>query len=113
MRDIITERETILAPEEFIGVLRRSGLAERRPVDDPARIAAMCANANVIICARANGLLVGVTRSMSDFAFFCYCSDLAVDRAYQKRGSGHALLEATQALLHPDHRCISLRCQML
>jgi predicted N-acetyltransferase YhbS len=88
--------ENELDPGEFVDLLRRSGLAERRPVDDPARIRAMTENADLIICARDDrGVLVGVSRALTDFAFCCYLSDLAVDRAAQGRGIGSELIRRT------------------
>jgi GNAT superfamily N-acetyltransferase len=101
MSAIIYSREHNLGAGEFAGVLQRSGLAGRRPVDDPERIAAMLANANLIVTARDGAKLIGVSRCVTDFAYCCYCSDLAVDAAYQRRGIGRALLEATRAALHP------------
>ena len=59
--DMIDYRiEPNLAPEEFLEVLTRSTLAERRPVDDPARIRAMLAGASIIVTARDSGKLIGV-----------------------------------------------------
>jgi GNAT superfamily N-acetyltransferase len=101
MPDIVIRTEQRLAAEEFLAVLESSGLAERRPVDSPERIAGMLANANLIITAREGGKIIGVSRSVTDFAYCCYCSDLAVDRDYQGRGIGRQLLEATKAALHP------------
>ena len=101
MPDITIKTEARLAAEEFLAVLERSGLAERRPVGVPGRIAAMLAHANLIITARDGGKIVGVSRSVTDFAYCCYCSDLAVDRDYQGLGIGRQLLEATKAALHP------------
>lgn len=96
--------ETILASEpelaavEFIDVLRRSTLAERRPVDDLPRIEGMLRQASVLITARTvEGLLVGVSRAITDFHFCTYLSDLAVDRAYQRRGIGQRLIAKTHA----------------
>lgn len=102
MPDIVISVENSLSTEEFYSVLERSGLAERRPVGSPERIAAMAANGNLIITARDAGKMVGVSRSVTDFAYCCYCSDLAVDRAYQGQRIGRRLLEATQAALHPE-----------
>jgi GNAT superfamily N-acetyltransferase len=102
MPTIEIQREAQLSVDEFLDVLHRSGLAERRPVGEPERIAAMAANANLIVTARADGLLIGVSRCVTDFAYCCYCSDLAVDRAYQAQGIGRRLLEATRASLHPQ-----------
>ena len=82
--------------EEFIDVLHRSTLAERRPVDKADTIKRMLRQADVIVAARdESGLLVGVSRAISDFAYCTYLSDLAVDRAYQRRGIGRELIHLT------------------
>jgi hypothetical protein len=74
--------EPSLSAAEFIDVLRRSTLAERRPVKEPARIDGMLRHADVIVTARnAAGLLVGVSRAVTDFHFCCCLSDLAVGAA--------------------------------
>jgi GNAT superfamily N-acetyltransferase len=101
-----------ITPEQFIDVLRRSTLGERRPVDDPARIADMLAHANLICTAwdrdRGGDFPVGVSRSLTDFSYCCYLSDLAVDAAYQKTGIGKRLVELTQSRLHPQCKIILL-----
>jgi predicted N-acetyltransferase YhbS len=84
--------ETGLDPDEFIDVLNDSTLGERRPVDNRERIIRMCNNANLIITARHNGKMVGIARSLTDFAFCTYLSDLAVREAYQKKGIGKELV---------------------
>lgn len=87
--------EPDLSAEAFIGVLETSGLAARRPVADRRRIEAMLRHADIVVTARAEGRLVGVSRAIADFGFCCYLSDLAVDRAYQRRGIGKRLIERT------------------
>jgi ribosomal protein S18 acetylase RimI-like enzyme len=90
--------EPELAADEFIDVLRRSTLAERRPVGDRERIAGMLEHASVIATARApDGLLVGVSRAISDYHYCTYLSDLAVDEAFQRRGIGRELILRTHA----------------
>jgi len=88
--------EPHLDAEEFKSVLIRSTLGERRPVDDHERITKMIGNASIIVTARDNGLLVGVSRAISDFAFCTYLSDLAVDVGYQKAGIGKELIRLTK-----------------
>ena len=83
------------APEEFLDVLARSTLAERRPVDEPETIRGMLRNADVIATARVGGLLVGVSRAITDFSYCTYLSDLAVDVAFQRRGIGRELIRRT------------------
>jgi ribosomal protein S18 acetylase RimI-like enzyme len=88
--------EPELPVAEFSDVLRRSTLAARRPVDDPERIAGMLENASIVATARtAAGLLVGVSRAISDFHYCTYLSDLAVDVAFQRRGIGKELILRT------------------
>jgi GNAT superfamily N-acetyltransferase len=84
-----------LAADEFISVLERSTLADRRPVADPARIAGMLEHAGVIATARAGGWLVGVSRAITDFSYCTYLSDLAVDRTFQRQGIGRELIRRT------------------
>jgi predicted N-acetyltransferase YhbS len=84
---------------EFVDLLQRSTLAERRPVDDPKCVSAMLRHANLICTAWDGERLVGVARSLTDFEYCCYLSDLAVDEAYQKRGIGRELVARTRARL--------------
>ena len=86
-----------LEADEFVDILKRSGLDKRRPVDKPDVIRAMVENAGLTVTARdENGRLVGVARSVTDFAYCCYLSDLAVDRDCQRQGIGKELMRRTQ-----------------
>ena len=89
--------EPELAADEFISVLQRSTLAERRPVNDRECIELMLRNADVIVTARSGQLLVGVSRAITDFSFCTYLSDLAVDVEFQKLGIGRELISMTHA----------------
>ncbi len=93
------ESDRVIGEEEFVDLLKRSTLAERRPVDDLKCIKAMLQHANLICTAWDGAKLVGVARSVTDFAFCCYLSDLAVDAAYQKQGIGRELIRLTQSRL--------------
>src|ERR1035437_1366268 len=66
-----------------------------RPTSDKERIAKMYANSNLIVTAWDNGKLVGISRSLTDFCFCCYLSDLAVRKEYQKHGIGTKLISLT------------------
>lgn len=87
--------EPDLAGADFIDVLVRSTLAERRPVDRPAVIDAMLRHAGIIVTARVDERLVGVSRALSDFSYCTYLSDLAVDEAHQGKGIGRELIRRT------------------
>jgi ribosomal protein S18 acetylase RimI-like enzyme len=93
--EIVYATEPLLSSEEFVDVLIRSTLAERRPVSDAVKIAGMLANADVIITARHLGRLVGVSRAITDFQFSTYLSDLAVDTEFQKQGIGREMIRLT------------------
>ncbi|GLR80252.1 GNAT family N-acetyltransferase (plasmid) [Azospirillum oryzae] len=100
--------EPDLSADDFIDVLERSGLAERRPVGDRPRVEAMLRNAGLIVTARDQGRLVGVARSITDFVYCCYLSDLAVDRALQGRGIGKELMRRTRDAMGPGTMCLLL-----
>ncbi|WP_282031045.1 GNAT family N-acetyltransferase [Winogradskyella eximia] len=88
--------ENNLSPTEFRDVLIKSTLGERRPIDDMDRIIDMVKNADLIITARHNNQLIGVSRSVTDVVYCTYLSDLAVDEAYQKQGIGKELIRLTK-----------------
>ena len=63
----------------------------------------MLEHSNLIATAWDDALLVGIARSVTDFHYCCYLSDLAVDVAYQRRGIGKRLIQLTQDAL--GRRC--------
>jgi ribosomal protein S18 acetylase RimI-like enzyme len=88
---------------DFVDLLERSTLAARRPVDDPTALQGMLDHTNLLVTARSAGQLVGLSRSVTDFHFCCYLSDLAVDADLQRQGIGKELMRLTQSRLGP--RC--------
>ena len=93
---IVYALEPDLSAAEFRDVLVASTLGERRPVGDLARLEGMLRHADIIVTARDGSRLVGVSRAISDFAYCCYLSDLAVDTVYQRRGIGKRLIDETR-----------------
>jgi predicted N-acetyltransferase YhbS len=100
--------EPDLTRDEFIDLLVRSTLAERRPVDDLAAIDAMLRNADVIVTARCDGKLVGISRAITDFAYCTYLSDLAVDEQFQRQEIGKKLVRRTHEAAGLKSRLILL-----
>ncbi len=86
-----------LDPAEVAALYADSGL--NRPVNDLERIGKMLTHANLVLTARDGAKLVGVSRSLTDFSYCCYLSDLAVAKAYQKLGIGQELIRRTQEYL--------------
>ncbi len=95
MDSITYKCDKTITAADFIDVLKRSTLAERRPVDDVERIQSMLDNGDVLVTAWAGSKLVGVSRAVTDFSFCCYLSDLAVDSGFQYRGIGKELVRLT------------------
>ncbi|MBK7339886.1 MAG: GNAT family N-acetyltransferase [Saprospiraceae bacterium] len=96
MQTISYQVEEHLSVEEFFQVLQSSTLADRRPVGEPDRLGKMLEHANLIITARHGDKLVGIARSMTDFVYCTYLSELAVDIDYQKKGIGKELIRITK-----------------
>jgi len=94
---IVYRNDVALTLEQARDLYRASTLAERRPVDDDARFAAMLANANLTVTAWDEELLVGISRALSDFSYATYLSDLAVRLSHQRRGIGQELMRRTQS----------------
>lgn len=106
MKSIQYQINTPLGADEVIRVFNASGIT--RPTHDTARIETMFANANLIVSAWHDGVLVGVARGLTDHSYCCYLSDLAVDKAYQQQGIGDALLKQTRQALGPEVSLILL-----
>ncbi len=88
-----------ISVDQFIDLLRESTLGERRPIDDVGCMRGMVENSNLMVTAWDGEKLVGIARSMTDFHYACYLSDLAVHKAYQKQGIGKQLQLITQQQL--------------
>jgi len=106
--NILYDTDRTITEDEFVDLLRRSNLAERRPVDDPKCVEAMLRHTNWLCTAWDGQTLVGVARSLTDFEFCCNLSDLAVDQDYQSQGIGRELIRLTQSKLGSQTKLILL-----
>jgi GNAT superfamily N-acetyltransferase len=82
--------------DEVIELYRASTLGERRPVDDPGIMSDMLANANLVVTAWDGALLVGIARTLTDFSYVGYLSDLAVRKSHWSEGIGKELIRKTR-----------------
>ncbi len=97
---VLAREEGRLDAPEYAALVRSSGLD--RPVDDLPRMAALLAGSNLVVTARDGaGRLVGAARSVTDFAWCCYLSDLCVEKARQRGGLGRLLLAETKRAVGP------------
>lgn len=94
--------------EVVMDLYRRSTLAERRPIDDRAIFADMLRHANLVITAWDGSRLIGIARSLTDFAYVAYLSDLAVDLDWQRRGVGTRLMAETRLRMGPRSSIVLL-----
>ena len=105
----VCEHEQDLPVDDFVDILTRSGLAARRPVDDRDRLSTMLRESDLIVTARnRDGVLVGLSRALTDRAYVSYLSDLAVCRRFQRRGIGQALIQRTHELAGPQTKLVLL-----
>lgn len=83
-----------VSAEAVIEVFKSSGI--NRPVDDVKRMQTMLDNSNLVVTAWKGMELIGISRSVTDYSYCCYLSDLAVKKEYQKFGIGKTLIDITQ-----------------
>ena len=98
----------LLDLDTAIDLYRASTLGERRPVDDRACMQQMLNEANLTLTAWDGEQLVGISRSLTDWCYCCYLSDLAVRLSHQRRGIGKELIRRTQAELGPKATIVLL-----
>ena len=95
-----------ISTDQFLDILRNSTLGDRRPIDDKECIEGMIKNSNLVVTAWSGESLVGIARSVTDFNYACYLSDLAVHADFQKMGIGKKLQDLTQNQLGPKCKLI-------
>jgi ribosomal protein S18 acetylase RimI-like enzyme len=96
--------EPRLDVDEFCRVLLESGLGATRPTGDRLRMQQMLEQADLVVTARLDRpdrALIGVARSITDFSWCCYLSELAVSSSAQGLGVGKGLIEETRRLIGP------------
>jgi ribosomal protein S18 acetylase RimI-like enzyme len=95
-----------LDPLEIVRVFDHSGI--KRPTTELPRIARMFAAPCLVFSAWDEEKLVGISRSLTDYAYCCYLSDLAVDKEYQGYGIDQELVQRTKALIGDEVSLILL-----
>lgn len=97
-----------LSLDSVLDLYRESGLGERRPIDDREAFSAMLSHANLVVTAWEGDLLVGISRTLTDFAYVGYLSDLAVRQSHQRHGIGTVLIEKTRQMMGPRSMLVLL-----
>jgi GNAT superfamily N-acetyltransferase len=94
--------------DQVIELYKASTLGERRPVDDRAVMSDMVRHANLVVTAWQDDLLVGIARTLTDFTYVGYLSDLAVRESHQRRGIGISLIQRTREKMGPKSTLVLL-----
>lgn len=94
MRNINYRTDMIPSTEQIIHLYWNAGLS--RPIEDEERISGMYKHSNLIVTAWQGDELAGIARSLTDFHYCCYLSDLAISLPLQKQGIGKRLIELTR-----------------
>lgn len=94
--------------DNVVELLKATSLGVRRPIQDRNAIANMIQHGNLTVTAWDGQLLVGIARSLTDFSFVAYMSDLAVRESHQRRGIGRELIQRTRAELGPATKLVLL-----
>jgi predicted N-acetyltransferase YhbS len=92
----------------FKDILERSGLAARRPVQEPGRLTKMLQAYNLVLTAWDGDLLVGIATCWTDYAYSAYLADLAVASDRQKSGIGRELVYRAREAVGPQVTLILL-----
>ena len=98
---IVYARELSLSVDDYVAVLGETVMRTKRPLANTQRIAQMLAGANFIATAREEGVILGLARCITDFAWIAYCAELAVRENAQGRGIGGGLLKFVEDALGP------------
>ena len=98
----------LISVESYVDLISSTSLKDRRPLNDYDRIEQMLKKASLTVTAWDGNELVGIARSVTDFAYCCYVSDLAVRGNYQKKGIGKKLLQITKDNIHNNAKIILL-----
>ena len=94
--------------DQVLELYRDSTLGERRPIDDREIAAAMLRHANLVVTAWEGDRLVGLSRTLTDFLYVGYLSDLAVALSHQKLGIGKELIVKTREKMGPRSMLVLL-----
>ena len=82
--------------DDVIELLKDSTLGARRPIDDRSIVEDMIRYGNLTVTAWDGNVLVGLSRTLTDFNYCGYLSDLAVRLSYQKMGIGTEMIRKTR-----------------
>jgi predicted N-acetyltransferase YhbS len=94
--------------DQVIELYNASTLGDRRPVNDRQVMSDMLRHANLVVTAWDDNLLIGIARTLTDFGYVGYLSDLAVRASHQRKGIGIQLVQKTREKMGPRSMLVLL-----
>lgn len=95
MDSLITYKVNVIpAAKAIVDLYKHAGLGKQAM--DIYRIKTVFENSNLVVSAWDRFKLAGIARSVTDFSFCCYLSDLAVHHEYSQLEIGKKLIEFTR-----------------
>ena len=108
MEGIVYRYGNDLDLDQVVDLYDASSLGARRPIDDRGIVADMVRHGNLTVTAWEGELLVGISRTLTDFSYIGYLSDLAVRHSHQRRGIGVELIRKTREKMGPRSMLVLL-----
>ncbi|NOT93850.1 GNAT family N-acetyltransferase [Ferruginibacter sp.] len=103
---IIYKTDIIPDVEEIIDLYNFSDYFPIKDKSDIERIVKMHRNANIVVTAWDRDKLIGLARSISDFCYCCYLSDVCVRNEYKGKGIGAKLVKQTKQVAGDECKLI-------
>jgi len=94
--------------DQVIELYNASTLGDRRPVNDRQVMSDMLRHANLVVTAWDDNLLIGIARTLTDFGYVGYLSDLAVRVSHQRKSIGIQLVQKTREKMGPRSMLVLL-----
>ncbi|MDY3797212.1 MAG: GNAT family N-acetyltransferase [Agathobacter sp.] len=92
-------KEERLTAAEYVDFLKRTNLGSQYPKERfNERIEKLVKNASISLVARDEQKVIGVIFGITDFAYWLFVTDLGVDREYEGKGIGTALMKKAHEL---------------
>lgn len=100
LNEKIRIQEERLSAEDYTDFLKRTNLGSQYPKERfKERIGKLVKTVSISLVARnEKGKIVGVLFGLTDFSYWLYVTDLGVDRNYERRGIGRALMKTAHEL---------------
>lgn len=95
-KDITYKTNEKLQTDNIVELFYNSGYLPLKDMSNLKRIEKMFNNANLVVSAWDGRSLIGISRSLCDFSYACYLSDICVHKQYRNLNIGRKLIEITK-----------------